>query len=222
VKPPLKWDKVNPDRDILAELDQIVDTRREKIEYVVGNRQRGLMVVMENVENPFNLAAVSRSCDAFGVQTIGFTVAAQQAFDPLTEGGPAATSASKWLDYRVFTQGTEHALTTLKGEGWHIMATVAEADTTPLYAVDFAALPRLAILAGNEKAGLTETAIALSDSRITIPMLGMIRSFNVSVATAIILAEIVRQRRASGQDFRLAPDEAAELRADFVRRSLNR
>src|SRR5689334_13174930 len=152
----MKPEKVNPDRAILAELDQIVDTRREKIDDVVGNRQRGLMVMMENVENPFNLAAVTRTSDAFGIQTIGFTVAPHQVFDPKTEGGPAATSASKWLDYRIFTHGTEAALTTLKNEGWHIMATVADAGTPSLYAVDFATLPKLAILVGNEKIGLTD------------------------------------------------------------------
>lgn len=217
-----KPEKVNPDREILAELDQIVDTRREKIEDVVSNRQHGLMVMMENVENPFNLAAVARTSDAFGIQTIGFTVAGQQVFDPKTEGGPAATSASKWLDYRIFTQGTEHALTTLQTEGWYIMATVADVDASSLYDIDFAALPKLAILVGNEKRGLTDSAVRLANSKITIPMRGMIRSFNVSVATAIIVSEIVRQRRASGQNFHLPEDEAAALRADFVRRSLNR
>lgn len=214
--------RIHPENDIRAELDQMVDTRRATIEHVVRHRQRGLMVIMENVENPFNLAAISRSCDGFGIQTIAFTAIPEQAFDPKTEGGPAATSASKWLDYRVFTTGIAPALNTLKAEGWFIMATVADENAPSLYDTAFAELPQLAVLVGNEKTGLSEAALALADSRITIPMLGMIRSFNVSVATAIILAEIVRQRRASGKNFHLPEDEARALMADFVRRSLNR
>jgi tRNA (guanosine-2'-O-)-methyltransferase len=215
----MKERKIHPDNAILAELDQLADTRRARIESVVENRQRGLMVVMEDVDNPYNLAAISRSCDAFGIQTIAYTVAPERAFDPQKEGGPANTSASKWLDYRMFTGGTTPALTALKQEGWHLLATVADANAPALHEVDLTAPAQLAVLVGNELRGLSNEALQQVDSRITIPMLGMIQSFNVSVATAIILYEIVRQRRASGQDFGLTPDEQQALLLDFAQRA---
>jgi tRNA (guanosine-2'-O-)-methyltransferase len=218
----MKERKIHPDNAILAELDQLVDTRQERLKTVVAQRQRGLMVLMEHVNNPFNLAAISRSCDAFGVQTIAYTIAPEHQFDPYTSGSPAAMSSSKWLDYRSFTAGTDTALTTLKTEGWHLIATTLSESAYSLYEMDFTPYPQIALLVGDERNGLSQTALNMADTHLTIPMLGMIQSFNVSVATAIILFEIVRQRRASGQEVMLPDDEQERLFHQFVRRSLAR
>ena len=51
---------------------------------------------------------------------------------------------------------------------------------------------------GAEKWGLTEEATALMDQAIFIPMRGMVQSLNVSVATATLLFEALRQREAAG------------------------
>lgn len=82
---------------------------------------------------------------------------------------------------------------------------------------------------GNEKRGVTPEAAALADKHIIIPMLGMVQSLNVSVATAVILFEAQRQRRDAGlysetqyspedmqrQAFKwLYPKEAARLEED--------
>lgn len=213
-KKPLKSD------EILAKTEAMTERRVERIQQVVSQRQRDVMVIMEDVHNPHNLAAIARSCDAFGVQNLAFTLQNEDLFNPKDTGKVTSASASKWLDYRIFETGTHTALTTLKAEGWHIVATVAGEESVSIYEVDFT-LPRyekLAILVGNEHAGLSEVAIALADTRLTIPMLGMIRSFNVSVATAIILFEVTRQRHHSPQDFHLDEEAAQLLYEDFIRR----
>lgn len=206
-------------QQILAANDNLTDRRRHRIEQVINQRQRDLMVIMEDVHNPHNLAAIARSCDAFGVQTLGFTLENSELFDPSDTGKATSTSASKWLDYRVFEQGTEHALTTLKAEGWHILVTVIDDDAPTLYEADLLQYDKLALLVGNEHAGISPTARRLADSTLTIPMMGMIQSFNVSVATALILYEINRQRRASGDDYGLSETSRAELFSEFVRRT---
>lgn len=178
---------------------------------VARNRQRGLMVVMEDVHNPHNLAAIARSCDAFGVQQLAAILDNPEHFDPAGRHNITSASASKWLDYRIVDGGTQHGLQTLKREGWHIMATIANEGALALYEVDFAQLPQLAVLVGNEHAGLSQNAVALADSRVYIPMMGMTQSFNVSVATAIILSEVTRQRNASPQNFRYTEAEAEAL-----------
>lgn len=203
---------------LTLEQQQLTDDRQARIDETVRNRQRGLMVVMEDVHNPHNLAAIARSCDAFGVQQVAFTVENSELFDPKEVGMVSSSSASKWLDYRIFEDGTADCLRTLQAEGWHVMATVVGEDIPSLYAVDLTAYDKLAVLAGNERAGISQTAIKLADSHVTIPMRGMIRSFNVSVATAIILAEITRQRDASTTDFRVSQEEAQRIRHDFMLR----
>ncbi|HFB68236.1 MAG TPA: tRNA methyltransferase, partial [Calditrichae bacterium] len=51
-----------------------------------------------------------------------------------------------------------------------------------------------AIIMGNEHRGVSDEALAIADANVYIPQFGMIESLNVSVATAIILYEAVRQR----------------------------
>ncbi|MBF4212427.1 tRNA (guanosine(18)-2'-O)-methyltransferase TrmH, partial [Pseudomonas donghuensis] len=54
------------------------------------------------------------------------------------------------------------------------------------------------ILMGQEKTGITQEALDLADRDIIIPMIGMVQSLNVSVASALILYEAQRQRQNAG------------------------
>lgn len=206
--------------EILALQDQLVPHRAARVQHVAENRLRGLMVVMEGVHNPHNLAAIARSCDAFGVQDIAFTVENHALFDPQAIGHYSSSSASKWLDYRVFERGTAGALRALHAEGWHILATVADEGAPSLYDLDYTAYDKLAIMVGNEHAGLSPTAINGADTRMTIPMFGMIQSLNVSVATAVILSEITRQRRADPDRFLVDDDGFSSVYRDLLSRAL--
>jgi len=65
------------------------------------------------------------------------------------------------------------------------------------------------IIVGNERHGVSKQAAELADEHIIIPMLGMVRSLNVSVAAAIILFEAQRQRWEAGhyRHPRLEPED---------------
>jgi tRNA (guanosine-2'-O-)-methyltransferase len=54
------------------------------------------------------------------------------------------------------------------------------------------------VLLGAEKYGISDAAYPYIDQCVTVPMLGMVESFNVGVACAIILAEARGQREAAG------------------------
>lgn len=204
--------------------EQLTERRAERVRFVARNRQRGLMVVMEDVHNPHNLGAIARSCDAFGVQHIAFTVENRELFDPQDVTRVASTAASKWLDYRLFAEpgggSTAACFAALRAEGWHLLATVADEDVPSLYDFDTTRYEKLALVVGNEHAGLSPAAVQAADSRVTIPMYGMTQSFNVSVATAIALAEITRQRRRDPARFLVDGAERDALHAELLRRSL--
>lgn len=206
--------------EVLNHLDQVTERRASKLRHAAQNRQRGLMVIMEDVHNPHNLAAIARSCDAFGVQQLAFTAQNPDLFDLDQVGWVTSAGATKWLDFRLFENGTADCFRTLHAEGWHIVATVAGSAIPSLYALDWTqpTYHKLAVLVGNEREGISDVARDLADSALTIPMQGMIQSFNVSVATAITLAEITRQRRASEIDFTIPADEAERLFHDFIHR----
>ena len=169
------------------------EARLNKLKRVAEQRQRGLTIVVEDVFDPHNLGAIARSCDAFGIQEINVIFEAQPAFDPKQAGKNSSTATNKWLNYRIH-HSTETALRALKGEGWRLVATVIDPAAEPIYAADLCH-PRTALLFGNEKTGLSPRAIALADMLVTIPMLGIAQSMNVSVSAALAIYEATRQRR---------------------------
>jgi tRNA (guanosine-2'-O-)-methyltransferase len=55
-----------------------------------------------------------------------------------------------------------------------------------------------AIILGQEKFGASDIALAMADQDIVIPMVGMVQSLNVSVASSVVLYEAQRQRQLAG------------------------
>lgn len=198
----------------------LTENRLRRVIETVAKRQRGLMMLMEGVHNPHNLMAIARSCDAFGVQDIAFTMGEGHPFNPNEMGKVSSASASKWLDYHMFENGTRDALTTLKRDGWHVMATWVNPDAKSVYEIDFTQHEKLVLMVGNEHTGISQTAVEMADSYMYIPMMGMIESFNVSVAAALSLFEASRQRRASEKDFSLSDEALHKITSDFVVRAI--
>ena len=170
---------------------------------VLARRQPDLTVLAEDVYKPHNLSAMIRSCDAVGIGTV-------HAVHPT--GGIAtynATSASaeKWVDLIVH-EDLAAGLTTLRKQGMQVLAAHLSDAAVDYRDVDYVA--PTCILFGNELDGVTATAAGAADHHIVIPMHGMVQSLNVSVATAVILFEAQRQRRAAG--LYDAPRMSAEAR----------
>ena len=98
--------------------------------------------------------------------------------------------------------------------GIEILATSCTPESKPLGAYDFT--KPTAVIMGNEHSGVPAELNSLVDGEVYIPMYGMIQSFNVSVAAAVILSEASRQRVQAGMYDRPSypPDElAARLEA---------
>jgi tRNA (guanosine-2'-O-)-methyltransferase len=165
--------------------------RYRRIIQILARRQPDLTILAEDVYKPHNLSAMLRSCDAVGISAV-------HAIDP-TGGIPTfnetSAGASKWVDLVVHRDLAE-AHDALRGQGMQLLA--AHFSETALDYRDFDYTRPTAILFGNEKKGVSQRAAARADAHVIIPMLGMVQSLNVSVATAVILFEAQRQRRAAG------------------------
>ena len=184
--------------------------RMQRYREVAAGRQRGV-VVLEDIHDPHNAEAVFRSCDAFGFQRVCLIFDEEAPFDPRAIGKLTSSSANKWLDFDVYSSARE-CLDELQGDGYEVVATVAAGEAESVFEAELTA-PRIALMLGNENRGLSAEATALADRRITIPMTGMVRSLNLSVAAAIALYEVTRQRRGAGLEPYLLPaDEQEELR----------
>ena len=84
----------------------------------------------------------------------------------------------------------------VQGQGVQVLAAHLSDTAIPYREVDYT--KPTALLLGTEKFGVSDEAAAAVDQHVIIPMMGMVESFNVSVAAAIILAEACEQRRAKG------------------------
>jgi len=189
------------------------EERRQRIEEVVEARLGSLTVVVENLHDPRNGAAVLRSCEAFGLQTVHVVEAAER----FRFSSEVSQGCEKWMDVeRHATFAAAQAR--LQANGFALYAAVPDGKV-PLEALDFSR--PAAIVVGNEHSGLTTGAIALADVPFAIPMAGMTRSLNLSVATALIVSHAAGRRRAAlGRAGDLDDGERARLRARFYAASV--
>ncbi len=192
-------------------------TQREtRIDQVLGRRQPGLTVVLEDVHDPHNAAAVLRSCDATGVLEI-HTVHEHEPDPSKRPSRATSSSAAKWVPV-VRHDDIAGCYAALRERGMQIVATALTDESVDLYDVDFTR--PTAIVMGNEHRGLTAAAIAGADVTVRIPMSGMVESLNISVATAVTLFEAFRQRRVAGlyDAPQLDDAELTRLRAEWLTR----
>lgn len=172
----------------------LTTARRRKIERMMANRLENI-VVLQDIHDPHNAAAVWRSCDAFGIGKVYLIFEKEARFNPKKVGKESSSSANKWIDFEIFTS-TEECYKKLKSEGYKIYATVLNKEAKQLTVTSYES-KKNAIVLGNEHRGLSEEAVKLADEKIYIPMSGMVQSLNLSVSAGIILWEMYRQKLVS-------------------------
>ena len=185
--------------------------RLERIRQVLSRRQPDLTVVMENVNKAHNLAAIARSCDAVGVGEIH--AISDNPRVRLTH--KVASGASRWVRIHRHASIGE-ACGMLRERGFQLLAAHLGETAVDFREIDYTR--PTALLVGAELSGVSEQAGALADRHIVIPMLGMVQSLNVSVASALVLFEAQRQRLAAGfyDSPRLPPEEYRRLLKEWT------
>ena len=147
-----------------------------------------LVVVLESVEKPGNLGAILRSADAANVDAVIVC-------DPLTDlYNPNLIRASIGAIFTVPTAvcTSEECIAFLKERKIKILTAQLQ-DSYEYYNYDMR--QATAIVMGTESTGLTQQWREAADAHIRIPMLGRLDSLNVSVSAAILMYEVVRQRK---------------------------
>ncbi len=183
--------------------------RHDRNRSVASARQAGLAVVLEDIHDPHNAAAVMRTCDAFGIQDVRLIYEREAYANPRRIGKKSSSSASKWLDLTIY-RSTHACLSALKRKGYEIVATALDARAIPLNRCRLSSR-KIALFFGNEHRGLSPRALAAADTIVAIPMLGFVQSLNLSVTAAIVIAEVARQRERSGKSYHLSPARRVRL-----------
>ena len=166
--------------------------RIARLRHVLDRRQPDLAVVTDFVHKQRNLSAIVRICDAVGIMHVHAVLGEE---DYRSFRGTAMGS-QQWV--RVHSHASlDSAIGELgaMGECQLVAAHLGEG------AVDYREVDYTrptAVLLGAERRGVSAGGLERADVCVTIPMVGMVGSLNVSVACGILLAEAQRQRQAAG------------------------
>ncbi|KAJ4815397.1 tRNA (Guanosine(18)-2'-O)-methyltransferase [Rhynchospora pubera] len=202
-------------KEIIDVLDPyIMEARKERIQRAVSNRTYSLCLVVEGLTDFGNVSAAFRSADALGVQSVH--VISCDSSKRYRDNRHVSMGSEKWLDIELWDSPAE-CFTALRNRGYRIATTCLGPNSVSVYELDWSR--PTAIVVGNENMGISEEAICLSDLHCSIPMRGMIDSFNVSVASGILMHHAVCDRTSRlGCHGDLAPGESQILLAEFYLR----
>jgi len=174
----------------LVPFDSLIETFRE-----AENRGEMPRIIMcDSIQDPHNLGAIIRSAHAAGVNQI---IVPRERSAPL--GGTVAKSSAGAISRVAVCQVTNLAesLKALKKAGAWIFGAVKDESAQSIYVTDFN-VPAC-IVVGNEGQGIRPLVRRNCDVLISIPMAGELDSLNSSVAGAVIMFEMHRQKLAAGE-----------------------
>jgi 23S rRNA (guanosine2251-2'-O)-methyltransferase len=165
-----------------VDLDALLDRAREL-------DQPPLLVALDQVQDPHNLGALIRSAYALGAH--GVFIPKDRAVEVTPVVIKRSAGATAHLPIARVTN-LRRALDELKSAGLWVMGAAAEGDEV-LDEVDFTGPTVLVI--GSEGSGLRRMTAESCDRLVRVPMSGKLGSLNASVAGALFLYEVARQRR---------------------------
>jgi tRNA (guanosine-2'-O-)-methyltransferase len=206
---------------LLDHLGQYITAhRRELIDQVLRFRTRQITVVLENIHQSHNASAVVRSCECFGVQDIHIIEEAA----PYQVNKKVLKGSYKWVNLiRYKSSGqvpTKVCFDSLQENGYAIFATdpngsisIDELDPT---------VSKIALVFGNEDAGVSDYGRLHSNALVRIPMFGFTESFNISVSVALCLNVLMKKLHAGAWTYGLSGAEHDVLKLAWYRKVVKR
>jgi tRNA (guanosine-2'-O-)-methyltransferase len=195
----------------------VTEHRKKRFDDVLQHRTRHLTVVLEDIYQPHNAAAVLRSCDCFGIQDV-HVIENQNKFEanPDVELGSA-----KWITmhkHNSQSENTADCIASLKKNGYKIVVTSPHKNDCSIEELDINT--KTALFFGTEMRGATPVAFEQADAFVKIPMVGFTESLNISVSAAVTLYTLTSRLKKSSVNWRLSNAEELEIRLQWLRNSI--
>ena len=158
----------------------IVDIHDYEYGKIEDIKDDNFVVILDHLEDPHNLGAIIRSCEARGIKNIIIpkdrSVAVNETVIKTSTGAISRVNI-------ILVNNLVNAINTLKKDGFFIYA--AEADGEDYPKVDYA--DKICLIIGSEGFGLSKLVRQNSDVIISIPMKGKVNSLNASVSAGILI-----------------------------------
>jgi len=148
-----------------------------------------LVLLLDNVTNSYNVGSFIRLADAFAIEKIIVCGTLTISEKKLRK---ASRNEAKWVTIE-YSENTSESLMGLIEQNYTLFSVELCDKSVDYKTVNFPV--RSVLILGNERKGVSETALQLSHQHIHISMFGMGNSLNVSTAGAIVLAECAHQIR---------------------------
>ena len=145
-------------------------------------KPKPIYLIGQNIRSLFNVGALFRCADVFGVDKIYLT--GYTGFPPRKEISKTALQADTWVPWEKYYQ-THLLIKKLKADGVKIVVLETGKNTQSLdkFKPEFP----LALVVGNEVKGVSKKILSQADAVVSIPMFGKKESLNVAVAAGIAL-----------------------------------
>ena len=158
------------------------------IEAAKAKTDSPVIIIADGIKDPHNLGAIIRTAEAMGVQ--GIVIPQRRAVGVNSTVMKVAAGA---LEHMAIARvvNLKGAIAQLKEAGFWIYGTAAESSKL-LHTIDFTG--GIGLVVGSEGKGLSQLTQRYCDELVAIPLVGKTPSLNASVATAIAIYEIMRQR----------------------------
>lgn len=162
-----------------SELSDIMDKAEQE--------ENPLILILDGLNDPHNFGSILRTADA--TQVTGVIIPKHRAVGVTPVVAKTSTGAVEHIPIARVTNLSQ-TLDKLKEAGFWIFGT--DMDGTPSHKWNTAG--RLALIVGNEGKGISANIKKQVDEMITIPMSGHVQSLNASVAAAVLMYEVYRNR----------------------------
>ncbi len=176
-------------REEAQSVGAVISQRWEALSSVEETRRCWL--VLHDIQHPGNLGTLIRTCDAAGGDGVILTGRSTDTYHPIAVRGSLGAIFSQ----RIVRASQSDVARWLPNSGCNVVGTSPD-GTKDYREADYASRP-VVIMGGNEREGISRDQIALCDELVRIPMAGYVESLNLSVATALVLYEVLRQQEPS-------------------------
>ena len=167
------------------------ELNRKTVEEFKRSEKTPVIAVLENIRSAYNVGSVFRTADAFLLQ--GIYITGYTCTPPHKEIKKTALGAEDSVEWKHFANAAE-AIEDLRTNGYKIYAVEQVTNSLSLEKLSFDPDDKIAVIFGNEVAGVEHDTILQCDGCIEIPQLGMKHSLNIATAAGVVLWEIVRTR----------------------------
>lgn len=148
-------------------------------------------IYCDKISDPGNLGTIIRTADAAGFGAVMLSPGCVEVYNPKT----VRSSMGSFFRMNIAENITAGELFGFKKSGFQILSGTLSENSVEYTLVDMTK-PTIIVI-GNESNGISEEITAISDKCIKIPIIGGAESLNAAVAAAVIMYEMLRQRKKS-------------------------